>query len=212
LDNEYIKIVLLIIISYLIGSIPFSFLIGKLFYNTDIRQFGSKNVGATNVFRVLGKKAGIAAMILDAGKGYISLYIAKTFIDFTGSNWFNPTYMLILCGIFTVIGHNWTLFLRFKGGKGVATSIGVALALAPIEAGVAFAAFLVLVLLTRYVSVSSIFGSIVFLVAMVLFKEPVSLLIFGWLACLMIIVRHIPNIKRLFNGTENKIWQKKLQS
>lgn len=213
MDNYNFKIVMLFLSSYLIGSIPFSYLIGKLFYNTDIREHGSKNVGATNVFRVLGKKAGVSAMLLDAGKGYIAVLIAD--LAFAGYDPNSPCisvdtiYVNIFCGIFAVIGHNWTIFLKFKGGKGVATSIGVALGLVPAAAGVAFASFGLILFLTKYVSLSSMIGALTFFIVLIVFKESAPILVFGGLALIMIIVRHVPNIKRLLKGTENKIWQKK---
>jgi len=210
LDNEFIVIILLLLASYLIGSIPFSYLIGKLFYNTDIREHGSRNVGATNVFRVLGKKAGVAAMFLDAGKGYVTvILVAKLFAGYESGFMTDPIYIKILCGVFAVIGHNWTVFLKFKGGKGVATSIGVALGLVPAAAGIAFASFGLILFLTRYVSLSSMLGALIFFIVLFVFKESAPILVFGGLALVMIVVRHIPNIKRLLKGTENKVWQKK---
>ena len=217
MDNSILVLIRIVIISYLIGSIPFGFIIGKFLYKKDIRDFGSKNIGATNVFRTLGVFSGVLALLLDALKGFISVYLIPALNgvnlstpDCTFASSSNGIVLIyVLSGLASIIGHNWTIFLGFKGGKGVATSIGVALALAPKEAGVAFAAFVLLVLITRYVSVGSIIGSILFLISMFVFKEPLPLLIFGGLACVMIIIRHQTNIKRLMNGTENKVWQKK---
>ncbi|MCX5776455.1 MAG: glycerol-3-phosphate 1-O-acyltransferase PlsY [Candidatus Firestonebacteria bacterium] len=209
--NEFARTAMALIASYLIGSIPFSFLIGKVFYSADIRQLGSRNVGATNVFRVLGKKAGVFAMLLDAGKGFFAILIVPKMLPEYAGNILDASYYQVLCGIFAVIGHNWTVFLKFKGGKGVATSIGVALGLVPLAAGIAVLSFVTLLFISKYVSVSSMISSVIFFAALLFFREAYPLIIFGGLACLMIIIRHIPNIKRLIKGTENKLWQKKLQ-
>lgn len=209
--NEFARTAMALIVSYLIGSIPFSFLIGKVFYSADIRQLGSRNVGATNVFRVLGKKAGVFAMLLDSGKGFFAVLIVPKMLPEYAGNILDGSYYQVLCGIFAVIGHNWTVFLKFKGGKGVATSIGVALGLVPLAAGIAVLSFVTLLFISKYVSVSSMISSIIFFAALLFFKEAYPLIIFGGLVCLMIIIRHIPNIKRLIKGTENKLWQKKLQ-
>jgi len=221
LDKILFQITGAVLLSYMIGSIPFGLLIGKLFYKKDIRELGSKNIGATNIMRTFGTFPGVSVLLLDALKGFLCVVfipglfgITAAAAAFTGdTSRFLPILISasILCGLAAIVGHNWSFFLKFKGGKGVATSIGVALALAPIEAIVAFSAFAILVFLTRYVSVGSIIGSIIFPVTMFFSGESLPLQLFGVLACVMIIIRHLPNIKRLYKGTENKIWQKKLQ-
>lgn len=215
MDKTVFQITGAIVLSYLLGSVPFGVVIGKLFYKKDIREMGSKNIGATNIMRTFGMLPGVSVLLLDALKGLLSVVFFPGFFGLNVADNFSYLMLLtvsIFCGLAAIAGHNWPVFLGFKGGKGVATSVGIALALAPKEAGIAFAAFILLVLITRYVSVGSIFGSIIFLTAIFVLEEPLPLMLFGGLACVMIIFRHIPNIKRLLNGTENKVWQKKLPS
>ena len=205
MDNQIFQTTGTLLLAYFLGSLPFGLITGKLFYGKDIRDYGSKNIGATNVFRVFGKLPGIAVFLLDALKGYFSVVLIPQLFGVS------TNIVLILGGLIAIAGHNWPVFLKFKGGKGVATSLGVALALAPKELGVAFVVFILLVSLTRFVSAGSICASVVFFAAMFFFKEPLPLVVFGALACFMIIIRHIQNIKRLYKGTENRLWQKKLQ-
>jgi acyl phosphate:glycerol-3-phosphate acyltransferase len=195
--------------AYLLGSIPFGFLVAKA-KGIDIRKTGSGNIGATNAMRVLGKPAGIFVLLLDLLKGYA----ACTWLISLALNFFpiapqNVETLQIIAGIFAVLGHNYTCWLKFKGGKGIATSAGVFLALAPWAVLVALAVFLVAVALTKYVSVGSIAAAIA-LPATVWIMSPQNYFLgivttaLGALA----IYKHKANIQRLMAGTENRLGKK----
>lgn len=184
--------------SYLLGAIPFGLIIARLAYKTDIRQMGSGNTGATNVWRVLGKKPGIATLALDVSKGVVAVAAARSI--FSGA-----AYMPLACGIAAIAGHNWSVFLKGKGGKGVATSAGVFLTLLPMHMGVALAAFLLLFFSTGHVSVGSIAGSVTLLATTFVFQTNHVYRILIVLASIMILIKHIPNMKRLARGEEPKV-------
>jgi len=206
--------------AYLIGSIPTGFLVGRA-KGVDIRAIGSGNIGATNAMRVLGKPAGIFVLFLDALKGYA----ACAFIAPLIFNWLAPhssglfryfqdepvelqiRYYLV-AGISVVLGHNYTCWLKFKGGKGIATTAGVYLALAPAALGIALAAFLLAVALTRYVSAGSIAGAVVLPVAVWFMCDNWLLRAVTMALGAMAIFRHRRNIQRLMAGTENRIGKK----
>ena len=185
--------------SYLIGSIPFGFIISKA-KGIDIRKHGSGNIGATNVWRTLGPAYGMLALILDALKGIAGVYLGKQ----TGIEGFE-----LITGIIALIGHAFPVYLGFKGGKIIATGLGVLIALAPPVALVAVLVFVVVVLFSRYVSLGSICAAFSVPVSMVLFQQNRYYLLFGTTVCLFAVLKHIPNIKRLFAGTETKIQLKK---
>ncbi len=185
------------LISYLIGSIPNGLIIGKSFCGVDIRQFGSKNIGATNAYRVLGVKTAAAVLIADVAKGIIGVYLG---IYLAGT----PLGELI-GGIFAIIGHNWPAFLKFKGGRGVATGLGVIAVLVPQVTALVFLVWLVIVLITRYVSLASIIAAFLVPVGMWLFHTQWEFFFFGLIAALFVICRHKPNIERLLKGEEAKI-------
>lgn len=194
---EYI---LFIIIAYLLGSIPSALIIGKMKYGIDIREHGSGNLGATNTFRVLGKKAGIIVTLADIFKGTLATLIplfAAYFIDIEVSRLF--------IGLFAVLGHTFPLFAGFKGGKAVATSAGIILGVAPLLFLTLFISFLLLIMITKYVSLASMLSAIIASVIsyysddLLLFIVILSLTLFVW-------YRHLDNIKRIFNGTEPKVY------
>lgn len=194
--------------TYLLGSVPFSYILGKLIKGIDIRQHGSGNVGATNALRVLGTKYGVLALLLDALKGLAPILIARAiFPEVTDL-------FLILVGLFAILGHIFTIFLRFKGGKGVATSAGVFAALLPVAVVFSLLVFIISVALFRYVSLGSILAALTLFVVTLIrniryeFAE-LELLIFVALIVIFIIFKHRSNIKRLINGNENKISFKK---
>lgn len=183
-----------IILAYLLGSIPTGLLIGKLFFNTDVRQYGSKNIGATNTYRVLGLKAAIPVFLGDALKGMAGVWL------------FSPDQnLMLLGGILAMIGHNWSIFLGFKGGRGVATGLGVLIFLVPIISAICFASWAVIVGLTKYVSLGSIVGAALVPILMFVFNEPLPYIIFGFIAAVFVIVRHKENIMRLVKGKELKV-------
>ncbi len=195
--------------SYIIGATPFGYFAGKL-RGLDIRQHGSGNIGATNVFRVLGKRTGIPVFILDMHKGWVPVTLTRWILEPRGidSDW--PA---IAAAVGAVLGHNFTFWLQFKGGKGIATSAGVLLALLPVPLAVAVLLWVVLFYSTRYVAVASIGAALmVALVPLVLHLwrgEPgLPLVGFGILLGSLAIWRHRSNIRRLLNGTENRFTKK----
>ncbi|MFH1361858.1 MAG: glycerol-3-phosphate 1-O-acyltransferase PlsY [bacterium] len=190
------KILLLIVSAYLLGGIPFGLLIAKL-WKVDIRTEGSGNIGATNVFRTIGPLPGILVFVLDLLKGFAPVYFA---IQTTANHW-----LIILIGATAIVGHTYPLFLKFKGGKGAATGLGVLLAIAPdIFAGAVITAFII-IYLTRYVSVGSIITVLLVTSAFVVLDKPLPYSLICLIVAILIIIRHIPNIKRLIAGKENKI-------
>jgi len=195
-----------IVASYVIGSIPTGYLVGKIVKNTDIRTLGSGNLGATNVFRSIGKKWGIVVLLLDMLKGYVAVAIITSLFQ---SDFLTIPYLKILYGVCAICGHNWTLFLKFKGGKGVATSCGVILSMFPKALGLGLVVFVIVVYLTRYVSLGSIIGALCFPIFLYLCYRGVDGfgVYFGGSLLLVafIVVRHHSNIKRLIKGEEHKM-------
>ena len=192
------------LVAYLLGSIPFGLLIG-LSRGIDVRTVGSKNIGATNVLRTVGKPWGILAFSLDFAKGLVAAAVVPRLV-LAGSP---PALAMLVGGIAAVVGHTWPVWLRFRGGKGVATSAGMLVAVAPAAVGLALAAWLVVLLASRYVSLASITAAVVLAVAIwfppfavadggVLIPVLVSLL------GALVVYRHRSNIARLANGTENR--------
>lgn len=189
---------LLIAFSYLCGAIPFGYLIAKKYYFVDIREHGSGNTGATNVWRTLGTKPGAITLALDIFKGFFPIVITKIIYP-------RQYGLYLLCGTLAIVGHNWSIFLKGRGGKGVATSAGVFLALLPKQCLVAIAMFCGLFYWTGFVSVGSIGAALTLMLATLLFKTPVLYRFIVFLAGIMLIVKHIPNIKRLLRGEEPKV-------
>ena len=185
------------IIAYLLGSVPNGLLLCRAIWHIDIREHGSRNIGATNVYRTLGKGPGALVFALDFLKGFLAVYIAMLLVG-------TPLSM-VLGGIAAILGHSASVFLRFKGGKGVATGLGVIAMLMPAVTGVVFLAWLVIVFVTRYVSLGSIVGAALVPVLAFFFGGPTEYTVFGVLAAVLVIVRHHTNITRLLNGTESKI-------
>ncbi len=205
-----ISLLLMVVISYLIGSIPTSIIAGKLLKGIDIRQHGSGNAGATNVFRVLGWKAGLVVLLIDMFKGWFpTVYVSQLGMD-SGLAW-QPINYQILAGVAAMFGHIWTIFAGFKGGKGVGTGAGMIIGLAPLPVLICLIVFVVTVALTRYVSLGSILASITFMVVVLLQKYvfdidiPTQLLVFSVFVPILIIFTHRSNIQRLLKGQENKI-------
>ncbi len=197
-------IFLAIILSYLLGSIPTSYMVGRLWKGIDLRKHGSGNVGATNTFRVLGPIPGVTVLLVDILKGLVAVYFISR-LAVSGS--IPDEWIKVFCGIAVICGHNWTIFLKFKGGRGVATSIGVFFGLAWQAIGIAFLIGIIIILFTRYVSLGSILGAFAFpfLVAFLPFERPLPYFWLALLAALLVIMKHIPNIKRLIKGKENRL-------
>lgn len=196
--TEIIGVLALLVFSYLLGSIPFGLLIAKKFYQTDIRQLGSGNTGATNVWRSLGTKPGAVTLALDIVKGVLPVCLARLF--------FPQQYgAQTAVGFAAICGHNWSVFLNGSGGKGVATSAGVFLALMPAEAGLSLLGFLIGFFTTRHVSVGSMIGAVVLMVCSLYFDNPSLFRVLTILAGIMILAKHVPNMKRLAHGEEPKV-------
>lgn len=200
--------ILLAVASFLVGAIPFGFLAGKVFRGIDIREHGSRNVGATNVFRVVGWRAGIIVYVLDALKGGLPVLAAKYFWPSTlpYQEWY-----YIAVAVLAILGHVFTPYLGFKGGKGVATASGAMLALAPIPVVVSLGAFAIVLLLTRWVSLGSIVASFVFPLAVSVELAVKNRYLFtpilaaAWFLTILILITHRTNIVRLLQGRESKI-------
>jgi glycerol-3-phosphate acyltransferase PlsY len=193
---NYLLTALFILIGYLFGSLNFSIIIGKLFYKTDVREYGSKNAGATNTLRTLGNFPAACVLVLDALKGVIAYYSALTVTKDLNAAYF--------AAAFAVLGHNYPVFFGFRGGKGVTTSLGAVMCmnfpLSMVILGIAVAVFII----TRYISAGSIIAAAAAVTLFAIFDNtPVKLIITAFLVVLLI-ARHSGNIKRLLNGTENK--------
>ena len=198
--------IILIILAYLIGSIPTAVWVSKTVFGIDIRDYGSGNAGATNTFRILGSKWGSFVMLADVTKGVIatSLYIV---IPFYLSNELARTNFMILLGLVAVIGHIFPIWANFRGGKGVATLLGMTLAIQPTVALICLGIFLISLISTRFVSLSSILASIAFMVLILyVFNEKETLYrYFAMIVAIMVVVTHHKNITRLYKETETKL-------
>ncbi len=185
------------IIAYLLGSIPNGLLFGKLIWHIDLREYGSHNIGATNAWRTLGKGPGTFIFLLDFAKGAVSVALAGLLAG-------TPLSM-VLAGFLAIVGHSCSLFMKFHGGKGVATGLGVIAMLMPQVTVIVFVVWLIIVGITRYVSLGSCVAAALVPILAYFFAAPTEYLVFGLIAALLIIIRHHANIVRLLNGTENKI-------
>ncbi|MCD4813339.1 glycerol-3-phosphate 1-O-acyltransferase PlsY [bacterium] len=200
-----LKIIGILLVSYGIGSIPFAYVYGKI-RGVDIRTQGSGNPGATNIMRVFGVFSGILVLLADAAKGYLAVVIIAGWAV-TG----NPDLLKVACGLAAIMGHTFTFFLRFKGGKGVATTCGVFLGLAPLATLLVLIPFVVVVALTRYISAGSLVAALSFPAIIWFVGETGHQYLFFYvsvLSALMIVLKHRANIGRIVKGTENKFGQK----
>jgi len=212
-----ISVGLVVILSYLVGSIPTSIIVARYVRGIDIRQFGSGNAGGTNVLRVLGWRAGVFVIAMDIAKGLFATMVVARLLygpfPFPNTTPFDDfTLVQIMAGSSAILGHVWTLFAGFKGGKGIATSAGMLLGIAPVEVGVSFGVFLLVVLISHYVSLGSLSAAVIFPLTM-FFRENVfmvdiqgynTLIFFSLGISLLIIYTHRKNIARLLKGTELK--------
>ena len=197
--------ILIVIIAYLLGNISTSYIIAKKMMGVDIRTQGSGNAGSTNVLRTLGKKAGAMTFIGDLLKGVIAVLIGKLIATISGVDIATAGYLAVV-GV--VCGHNWPAFLGFKGGKGVATSLGSMLAINPVLALTCLAAFIIIVLVSKYVSLGSVLGICLSPVLMLITHNTKGIWVTLFLSA-SVIYTHRANIKRLLNGTERKLGEKK---
>ena len=211
------SLILILLVSYFLGSIPGALWSSKVLHGVDIRNYGSRNCGATNAFRVVGWQAGALATVVDFGKGFLAAGVVAPVIrvdpipSFGIFGWETATMLGLLAGIMAVVGHMYPVFARFEGGKGVNTAAGMLCALAPVTMALTLAVFAVVLFSWRYVSLASITAAIAFptIVALLRFGlgadlDP-SILVFGSLLALAIVVAHRSNIQRLLNGTEDQI-------
>ncbi|MHC2995366.1 MAG: glycerol-3-phosphate 1-O-acyltransferase PlsY [Candidatus Atribacteria bacterium] len=195
------KIVLVIIICYLLGSIPFGYIIGKLFKKTDIREYGSGNIGTTNAFRILGPSLASLVLIGDIGKGIFSIYLVR-FLNI------DNLFILTIAGLAVICGHDWSLFLRFKGGKGVATTFGVIFSFNLVISILAVIVWVIIIIFTKYASLASISSLTAVVIFMILLKQPYEYVIFSIIILILTVFRHKENIKRLRLGKEKKFGEK----
>ena len=200
------KETLLIIVAYLIGSIPTALIISKRFFGIDIRDYGSGNMGATNTFRVLGSKYGTIVMVMDILKGMTAVALYN-FLPYYLHNELDRTNFMIGLGLAAVMGHIFPIFAGFKGGKGVATLLGMIIAVQPVIAVSCVGVFVLVLYLTRYVSLSSILGAIMLPISVLWIwnEHEVMYRIFALLVAFLVIITHQKNIGRLLRGVETRI-------
>lgn len=190
----------MVVISYLIGSISFGYLIAKRTKGIDIRKIGSGSTGATNTSRVLGLKFFAVVLILDALKGLFIFLLASYLLT--------ETWAILLCCGAVIAGHNWPLFFAFRGGRGAATTLGIFLGIAPLPALIVFGLFILVIVFTRYVSLGSIMGAVAIPVTILILHYPREYFIFGLALSLLLLWRHAPNIQRLLQGKELRFGEK----
>ncbi|MCK5242304.1 glycerol-3-phosphate 1-O-acyltransferase PlsY [bacterium] len=205
MDKAWLLIGIAVLVSYVLGSFPTAYLYGKL-KGVDIRKVGSRNPGATNIVRVFGVLPGVLVLLADAAKGFIVVYFLSQLTPFSDSD-----LLRVGCGVAAIVGHTFTLFLNFKGGKGVATTCGVFLGLAPLSTLLVLVPFVLVVAITKYISAGSLIAAIVFPPMIWLLHEAGQnsvIFIVSVPVATMIIIRHRANIGRILNGTENKFGQR----
>ena len=208
-----LSLVVIIVLAYLIGSFPTSIVTGKILRGIDVREHGSGNAGATNVFRVLGWKPGMFVMLFDIFKGFAATFWVSRIS--LGPVPLGHDVVLIIAGCAAIFGHIWTVFAGFRGGKGVGTAAGMLIALFPTALLICLGVFILVFLLSRIVSLSSLSAALALPIVLSVFKyvlhQPITmpLYIFGFFASILIFYTHRSNIKRLLNGTENRFGRKK---
>ncbi|MFT1901623.1 glycerol-3-phosphate 1-O-acyltransferase PlsY [Staphylococcus aureus] len=197
-------IIVMLLLSYLIGAFPSGFVIGKLFFKKDVRQFGSGNTGATNSFRVLGRPAGFLVTFLDIFKGFITVFFPlwlPVHADGPISTFFTNG---LIVGLFAILGHVYPVYLKFQGGKAVATSAGVVLGVNPILLLILAIIFFIVLKIFKYVSLASIVAAICCVIGSLIIQDYI-LLVVSFLVSIILIIRHRSNIARIFRGEEPKI-------
>jgi glycerol-3-phosphate acyltransferase PlsY len=185
-----------IILGFGVGSIPWGYIIAKTIKKIDIREYGSGNIGTTNVWRVCGKRLGILAFVLDFSKSAIPVLLIHNYFGLNTA---------ILCGVGTMLGHSFTPWLKFKGGKGVATGLGAFVGLVPIEAVITFCVWVLVLIFTKWVSVASLSAAAVLVILIFLSHHSSPIFWFGLAGFVLVVVLHRSNIKRLMQGKEPKI-------
>lgn len=206
-----------VITAYLIGSINFAVIFSSAFLKKDVRKLGSGNAGTTNVMRNAGFLPGALTFICDALKGFVATFAGKLVFDYiftaTAAEWAMPIYGAYLCGLACMLGHVFPIFFQFKGGKGVATSVGIFAVCSPIAIALGLAVFAASTLISKIVSLSSLLATLVVVVCSLIFCDKDASIIPQAVLCIamgiIVITKHTENIKRLINGTESKIGGKK---
>lgn len=191
--------ILAVVSSYLIGSIPFGLIVGRLWANLDVREYGSGNIGTSNVLRTIGPAAAILVFILDVAKGAAAIYLGRL----AGGE-----VVQLLAGVAAIAGHNWPIYLNFRGGKGIATSLGAIVSLTPMIALILLGLWIVIVGITKYISLGSLAAALLFPIFLVISGAPKAHIVMGVLISAFAFYRHRTNIQRLLAGTENRIGQK----
>ena len=207
-----------VLLSYLIGAIPSSLWMGKLFFDTDIRDHGSGNAGATNTFRILGWKAGITVLLIDFGKGLLCTTVISGLAWNIGSGpvslysgWEVESMLLIFAGVAAVVGHMFPVYAKFSGGKGAATACGMLYGIEPVSISISLAIFIIVMVSTRYVSLGSIIASLIYPFSQLTLRYGFdwdidgSIILFSSFLALGIVIKHKGNIKRLIAGNENRV-------
>jgi acyl phosphate:glycerol-3-phosphate acyltransferase len=213
-----LSLFVVVLISYLIGAIPSSLWTGKIFYKIDIREHGSGNAGATNTFRILGWKAGTLVLLFDFGKGLLCTAVISQLAWSIGSgpvslyyNWEVDSMLVIFAGVAAVIGHMFPVYANFSGGKGAATACGMLYGIEPISISISLGLFLIVMITTRYVSLGSIAGTIIYPFSQLTMRYILgweidgSIILFSSALAIGIIIKHSGNIKRLIQGKENRV-------
>lgn len=212
-----LSLLVIVLLSYFLGSVPGALWAGKGLHGVDIRNHGSKNAGATNAFRVVGWPAGVLATVIDMGKGYLSAGVVATVIridplpDLSLLGGDPATVLALIAGLAAIIGHMFPIFARFKGGKGVNTAAGILVALTPLTMVYTIAVFVVVLLSSRYVSLASLSAAVAFPAIVAIRRYALdadlsgTLLLFGLVLATAIIAAHQSNIRRLINGNENRV-------
>ncbi|MCL2379428.1 MAG: glycerol-3-phosphate 1-O-acyltransferase PlsY [Coriobacteriia bacterium] len=199
-----VQAVIVLVFAYLFGAIPFSFIIGKVFFRINLFQKGSGNLGAANTFRVLGAPAGIATLLLDMTKGAVAIYAARFIVDGSGMGAAAGNWLLAGCALAVIVGHTASPYIKFRGGKGAASSAGVMFALVPIVFWISFVIFVSTIAITRYVSVGTLAVAFTFPIWMAIFYGNLPFILFGVLIAVIVPWLHKGNIQRLRAGTERR--------
>ncbi|MBE0446589.1 MAG: glycerol-3-phosphate 1-O-acyltransferase PlsY [Actinobacteria bacterium] len=192
-------------LAYILGSIPFGLVIGRVFYRIDIRKFGSGNIGATNCYRTLGATAGLAVLAADLSKSLIPVLAVKAVL---GGNPDIVPIVSVIVGLAGIIGHSYSIFLGFSGGKGIATALGLIIALWPWVAPILIGIWVLIVALTRYVSLASIIAAVVLPVLVYVLHPNIVYVVFSIAVAIVIVYRHRSNISRLIAGEELKVGER----
>lgn len=205
--------IIALIAAYLIGSIPSAVWIGQFFYGIDVREYGSGNAGATNTLRVLGKKAGIPVLLIDILKGGVAVHLPYFFAEYSPHS-VQFLNMQLVMGLACLLGHIFPVYVGFRGGKGIATLLGIVIGVEPVAALVSLGVFALMLLISRYVSLSSISAAITFPAYVIFIQEGAkeSMVIFSLFIMVLVLITHQKNIERLLRREESKVFGKRRET